>query len=170
MIKFRTLPSKMNIVQFMKEFGGIYEHSPWVAERAWNVGITEKHDEIEELARLMSEIVATASEAEKRALILAHPDLAGKAAIQGQLTVASSSEQAGAGLDNCTDAEFEAFQEYNKLYKEKFGFPFIMAVKNSDRHEILAGFEARLKNSAEEEFARALSEIDKIAGFRLAGL
>ena len=170
MVKFRTFPSKMNYVQFIEAFGGIYEHSSWVAERAWDAGITEKQDEIEELARLMADIVAAASEKEKRALILAHPDLAGKAAMQGELTAASTSEQAGAGLDSCTAKEFEAFQEYNRAYSEKFGFPFIMAVKNSDRHEILAGFEVRLKNSAEEEFARALSEIDKIAGFRLAEL
>jgi OHCU decarboxylase len=160
----------MNYVQFTERFGGVYEHSPWVAERAWKAGITEKHDEVEELARLMANIVAAASEAEKRALIQAHPDLAGKAAIQGELTAASTSEQAGAGLDNCTAEELEAFQQYNKAYREKFGFPFIMAVKNSDRHKILAGFEARLKNTVEEEFARALSEIDKIAGFRLAEL
>ena len=160
----------MNIVQFTEKFGGIYEHSPWVAKRSWAAGVSEKHDEIEELARLMAGVVAAASEEEKRSLIEAHPDLAGKAAVQGELTAASTFEQAGAGLDNCTAEEFGAFQNYNAAYKEKFGFPFIMAVKNSNRHEILAGFEARLQNSLEEEFATALKEIDKIARFRLAEL
>ncbi|MDF2366109.1 MAG: 2-oxo-4-hydroxy-4-carboxy-5-ureidoimidazoline decarboxylase [Sneathiella sp.] len=170
MPKSRTLINKMNNVQFMEIFGGIYEHSPWVAERAWNAGISEKHDKIDELATLMARMVEEASESEKRALIEAHPDLAGKAAKQGELTAASTSEQVGAGLDSCTAEEFAAFQEYNTAYKEKFGFPFIMAVKNRDRHEILAGFEERLQNSPEEEFARALAEIDKIARFRLAEL
>lgn len=160
----------MNNVQFTEQFGGIYEHSPWVAERAWAEGITEKHDEVEELAGLMARIVADAEEIEKRNLIKAHPDLAGKAAVKGELTAASTSEQAGAGLDSCTAKEFAVFQDYNAAYKEKFGFPFIMAVKNSDRREILAGFEARLQNSVEEEFAKALAEIDKIARFRLAEL
>ncbi|MBO0334158.1 2-oxo-4-hydroxy-4-carboxy-5-ureidoimidazoline decarboxylase [Sneathiella sp. CAU 1612] len=160
----------MNSVQFIGKFGGVYEHSPWVAERAWVHGITEKHDEIEELADLMARIVADADELEKHTLIKAHPDLAGKAAVKGELTAASTSEQAGAGLDNCTAEEFAIFQDYNAAYKKKFGFPFIMAVKNSDRRKILAGFEARLQNSVEEEFATALAEIDKIARFRLAEL
>lgn len=160
----------MNSVQFIGKFGGVYEHSPWVAERAWVHGITEKHDEIEELTDLMARIVADADELEKHTLIKAHPDLAGKAAVKGELTAASTSEQAGAGLDNCTAEEFAIFQDYNAAYKKKFGFPFIMAVKNSDRRKILAGFEARLQNSVEEEFATALAEIDKIARFRLAEL
>jgi len=168
--KFRSLPSKMNSVQFVGKFGGVYEHSPWVAERAWAHGITKKHDEMEELADLMARIVADADELEKHTLIIAHPDLAGKAAVKGELTAASTSEQAGAGLDNCTAEEFAVFQDYNAAYKEKFGFPFIMAVKNSDRRKILAGFEARLQNSVEEEFTTALAEIDKIARFRLAEL
>ena len=160
----------MNYVQFIKAFGGIYEHSPWVAERSWEAGITEKHDEIGVLADLMARIVAVADEEEKRALIKAHPDLAGKAAVHGELTMASASEQSGAGLGDCTAAEYAAFQTYNKAYKNKFGFPFIKAVKNSNRYDILAGFEERLKNTAEQEFQTALAEIDKIARFRLMEL
>ena len=166
--KFRTPPSKMNYVQFLEKFEGIYEHSPWVAERAWAAGITQEHDEIDLLADLMARIVAEADETEKRRLIDAHPDLAGKAAVTGELTVASTSEQAGAGLDKCSPEEFAAFQKYNAAYRKKFGFPFIKAVKNSNRYEILKGFEERLENSAEEEFETALAEIDKIARFRLA--
>ena len=157
MTKFKTLPSKMNHVQFMARFGSIYEHSPWVAERAWAAGITEAQDEIETMAEMMARIVDQAA-------------LSEKAAISGDLTPASTSEQAGAGLDQCTEEEFCQFQAYNRAYRDKFGFPFIMAVKNSNRHEILAGFAARLHNDRENEFARALTEIDRIARFRLAAL
>ncbi|MEX1034690.1 MAG: 2-oxo-4-hydroxy-4-carboxy-5-ureidoimidazoline decarboxylase [Sneathiella sp.] len=158
----------MNNVQFIEAFGGIYEHSPWVAERAWATGITTEHDEVDVLAALMAQIVAEAEEPLKRRLIEAHPDLAGKAAITGELTVASNSEQSGAGLDKCSPEEFAAFEKYNAAYKEKFGFPFIKAVRNSNRHDILAAFEMRLQNSIEQEFETALAEIDKIAFFRLA--
>ncbi len=157
MTKFKTLPSKMNHVQFMARFGSIYEHSPWVAERAWAAGITEAQDEIETMAEMMARIVDQAALSEKQA-------------ISGDLTPASTSEQAGAGLDQCTEEEFCQFQAYNRAYRDKFGFPFIMAVKNSNRHEILAGFAARLHNDRENEFARALTEIDRIARFRLAAL
>ncbi len=157
----------MNKVQFIEAFGDVYEHSPWVAEAAWARGITGRHDEVEVLAAMMADIVATAGMDRKCALIEAHPDLAGKAAVRGELTSASSFEQAGAGLAECSPEEFTVFQACNNAYREKFGFPFIMAVKNSNRHDILAGFEARLKNSPEREFETALAEIDKIAQFRL---
>tara|TARA_R110002110_G_scaffold136251_11_gene320921 strand:+ start:594 stop:1106 length:513 start_codon:yes stop_codon:yes gene_type:complete len=168
--KFKTLPSKMNNVQFMGTFGEVYEHSPWVAERAWEFGITKEHDTVEGLATLMARIVKEAEQPLKLELIAAHPDLAGKAAIKGKLTAASNSEQSGAGLDECSREEFAVFEKYNAAYKSKFGFPFIMAVKNSNRHDILAGFERRLQNSIEQEFETALAEIDKIAFFRLAGI
>ena len=167
-MKFRTSPSKMNNVQFMEKFGSIYEHSPWVGERAWQSGITKEHDTVEVLAALMARVVDEAEEPLKWKLIAAHPDLAGKAAVKGELTAASSSEQAGAGLGDCSPEEFAAFEKYNAAYKSKFGFPFIMAVKNSNRHDILAGFERRLQNSKEKEFETALAEINKIAFFRLA--
>ncbi|WP_122694235.1 2-oxo-4-hydroxy-4-carboxy-5-ureidoimidazoline decarboxylase, partial [Pseudomonas viridiflava] len=96
--------------------------------------------------------------------------LAGKAAVQGELTEASSYEQAGAGIHLCTPKEFQRFTELNEAYKARFGFPFIMAVKGSDRHKILAAFEQRLHHSPEAEFACALSEINKIALFRLQAL
>ncbi len=167
-MRFRTSPSKMNNVQFMEKFGSIYEHSPWVAERAWQSGITKEHNTVEIFAALMARIVDEAEEPLKWELIAAHPDLAGKAAVKGDLTAASSSEQAGAGLGDCSPEEFAAFEKYNAAYKSKFGFPFIMAVKNSNRHDILAGFERRLQNSKEKEFETALAEIYKIAFFRLA--
>ena len=103
-------------------------------------------------------------------LINAHPDLAGKAAIAGELTEASTSEQAGAGIHECTEEEFARFTELNEAYKDKFQFPFIMAVKGSNRHQIIAAFEQRIHNSPEQEFITALQEINKIALFRLADM
>jgi len=170
MSSFNRKPSEMSRDEFMAAFSGIYEHSQWVAEAAWEAGNSELYDDRSRLAEVLAEIVASADVERKTALILAHPDLAGKAAVRGELTEASTSEQAGAGLDDCTAEEFEQFKRYNTAYKVKFGFPFIKAVKNSNRHEILAGFEERLQNNAEQEFKTALAEIDKIARFRLMEL
>ncbi|MBL4740518.1 MAG: 2-oxo-4-hydroxy-4-carboxy-5-ureidoimidazoline decarboxylase [Sneathiella sp.] len=167
MTTFKNKPSDMDKDQFIESFGGIYEHSSWVAVQAWGAGVS---DDRRELASIMAGIVNSAGHQKKLDLINAHPDLAGKAAVQGKLTVSSTSEQTSAGLGECTVEEFENFQNYNAAYKEKFGFPFIKAVKNSNRHEILSGFENRLGNSADEEFKTALLEIDKIAAFRLEEL
>lgn len=104
------------------------------------------------------------------ALIQAHPDLAGKAAVARTLTEASTREQAGAGLDQCTAEEYDRFVTLNDAYKARFGFPFIMAVKGSDRHAILQAFETRLAHTVDEEFSQALAEINKIALFRLQDL
>lgn len=166
----KNKPSELNQSEFVSVFGGVYEHSPWVAEQVWNAGLTDQMDEIEKLAAAMAAMVGKTDYQRKLELINAHPDLAGKAAVRGELTVSSTSEQASAGLGDCTEEEFEKFQSYNIAYKEKFGFPFIKAVRNSNRHEILAGFEERLKNDADTEFKAALNEIDKIAAFRLQEL
>ena len=149
---------------------GIYEHSPWVAEKAYDLGLDSSVDQIETLHQRMSDILLSADHASQLALINAHPDLAGKAAVQGQLTEASTNEQAGAGIHQCTAEEFQRFTELNDAYKAKFKFPFIMAVKGSNRHQILAAFETRIHNSAETEFKCALAEINKIALFRLLTL
>jgi OHCU decarboxylase len=111
-----------------------------------------------------------ASRRRQLALIRAHPDLAGRAAIRAELTAASSAEQAGAGLDQCTRAEFVRFHELNDKYRKQFGFPFILAVKGKSRREILAAFEERLGNSVEAEFEEALTQIARIARFRLDDL
>lgn len=170
MSRFQNPPSAMDHAAFLSTFGGIYEHSDWVAEAAWQAGISRIHDEVDALADLMAAMVAKADERKKSDLIRAHPDLAGKAALKGKLTESSTTEQASAGLDQCSAEEFARFEEMNAAYKEKFEFPFIMAVRNSDRHQILAGFERRLRNDAATEFALALKEIDKIARFRLQAL
>jgi OHCU decarboxylase len=153
---------------FVLRYGGVSEHSPWVAERVFPkaAGVTDPT----RLAPLMAAEVDRASAAEKLALIRAHPDLAGRAALAGRLGEASSAEQASAGIDQCTPQEYERFQALNERYKEKFGFPFVMAVRGSNRHAILAGFDERLNNDRQAEFARAIAEIHKIARLRLEAM
>jgi OHCU decarboxylase len=153
--------------RFVRMFGGVFEHAPWVAERAFDAG---PFCDLEALHGAMVETMRRAPRARRLALIRSHPDLAGRAAIAGELTAASSAEQASAGLDHCTPAEFERFQELNHKYKEKFGFPFILAVRGKSREEILAAFEQRLKNSTEAELEEALRQIALIARLRLAAI
>jgi len=171
MSRFQTLtPSSLSREAFVAAFADIYEHSPWVAEQAYDLGQGADLDQIETLHARMSTILLSADHARQLAVISAHPDLAGKAAVQGQLTEASTHEQAGAGIHQCSAEEFQRFTELNSVYKAKFAFPFIMAVKGSDRHQILAAFEARIHNPVDTEFACALAEINKIAMFRLQHL
>jgi len=160
----------MALADFVARFGGVYEHSPWIAEAAHRRGLTSAEDRPAGLAAAMAAVLADAEREAKLALIRAHPDLAGRAAIAGELTEASRSEQAGAGLDRCTPEEYRRFQELNAAYKAKFGFPFILAVAGKTRHEILAAFEARIGNDPETEFRTALNEINKIARIRLEAL
>ena len=164
---FAPSPASLNTGAFISLFGGVYEHSEWIAEQAWKQGIDTSHDSVEGLAAALSSIVNTAPAQKQLKLILAHPDLAGKAAQAGELTSESSVEQSGAGIDLCTAREFAQFQKYNQAYRAKFNFPFIMAVKGANRHQILEAFEQRLPNNYEEEFAQALRQIHKIARFRL---
>lgn len=171
MSRFQTLqPSKLDRDAFVAAFADIYEHSPWVAKQAYDKGVDETLDDIEVLHRRMSDVLLSAPRDTQLALINAHPDLAGKAAVRGELTASSTSEQAGAGIHECTPEEFARFTVLNEAYKDKFGFIFIMAVKGSNRHQILAAFEERLHNSPDEEFDRALAEINKIALFRLQAM
>jgi OHCU decarboxylase len=114
--------------------------------------------------------VDNASSDRQLALIRAHPDLAGKAAVAGELTDDSETEQSRAGLDRCSPEEYARFQALNDEYRRKFGFPFVMAVRNSSRGDILAAFESRLGNDYDEEFENALIEIHKIARMRLVAL
>jgi len=167
---FAEPPSGLIRADFVARFGGIYEHSPWVAERLWDSGLSGVHDRVAGLKVAMAAIVDGADRDVKMALIRTHPDLAGRLAIAGELTAASTSEQASAGLDQCTPEELTRFKELNEAYKARFDFPFIMAVKDRSRQEILAAFEARLGNSPEQEFGTALAEIHKIAGLRLLDL
>ncbi|MBT8084494.1 MAG: 2-oxo-4-hydroxy-4-carboxy-5-ureidoimidazoline decarboxylase [Woeseia sp.] len=153
---------------FIEHYGGIYEDSPWVAELAWD-RLCEP-GEVQSIGNVLAQCVDDADDETKLALIRAHPDLAGRAAIRGELTQESTGEQASAGIDKCSPEEFERFQEYNDQYHRKFGFPFVMAVRDSNRQQILATFAERLQNDADIEFARAIAEIHKIARLRLAAL
>jgi OHCU decarboxylase len=165
--RFDPPPRGMTREEFLSRFGGVYEHSPWIAEAVWRRGLTPAEDTPQGLAAALAAVVHGADDDSKLALIRAHPDLAGRAAVAGDLTAASRSEQAGAGLDRCSPEEFRRFHELNDAYKEKFGFPFILAVAGKTRQDILAAFEARLGNDRETEFRTALAEIDKIARLRL---
>ena len=163
-------PAALNRDAFVQTFGAIYEHSPWIAERSYDKGLSAEHDQIEALQAVMAEVFLSATKEEQLGVIIAHPDLAGRAARSGKLTAESTNEQASAGIDSLTEEEYAEFTELNDAYKARFNFPFIMAVKGSNKHAILAGFKERIHNSPEQEFARALTEINKIAGFRLADM
>ena len=151
--------------EFVSRYSGIYEHSPWVAEEA--APDAAGTDKLDRIAEIMADCVDNASTERQLALIRAHPDLAGKAQIAGDLTRDSSDEQASAGLDQCSAEEYERFQSLNEHYREKFGFPFVVAVRGSSRAEILGIFTRRLDNNAATEFETALSEIHQIARLRL---
>lgn len=162
-------PSAMSESEFVEAFGGIYEHSPWVARDAWRRGL-QGLDTVESLAARLAETVDAADRDARLALIRAHPDLAGRAAVRGELSAQSSREQTGAGIDECSEEEYQCFHSLNEAYKARFGFPFVMAVKGADRRAILCAFAERLENDAAAEFDRALAEIHRIARFRLNAL
>ncbi len=160
-------PSTMTKTQFVASFGGVYEHSPWIAEASFEAGLSAAEDSAEGLHRKLAESLRQADEQRKLALIKAHPDLAGRLAEAKRLTADSTKEQAGAGLDNLTDEERARFMELNDAYVGRFGFPFVMAVKGRGKAEILEAFEQRLNHPPETEFETALGQIEKIALLRL---
>lgn len=139
----------------------LFEHSPWVEERA-----DSRPSSGDRHADLMA-VVEEATPEEKLALIRAHPELAGKAAIDGSLTEASAAEQASAGLDRLTPAEFDRFHALNAAYREKFGFPFIICVRLTDKAGILDAMERRLGNDRDTEIATAIEQIGEIVRLRL---
>lgn len=153
---------------FISRYGSVYEHSPWVAELA--AGVAADIDDIARIAEIMADCVDNADTERQLALIRAHPDLASRAQVAGELTADSAAEQASAGLHECTRVEYERFQALNDAYKEKFGFPFVMAVRGSSCKEILEVFSRRLKNDYDLEFETALAEIHKIARLRLQAM
>ncbi|HEX6375248.1 MAG TPA: 2-oxo-4-hydroxy-4-carboxy-5-ureidoimidazoline decarboxylase [Allosphingosinicella sp.] len=139
----------------------LFEHSPWVEDRAdARPSSGDRHTD------LMA-VVHDASPEEQLALIRAHPELAGKAAVDGSLTEASAAEQAGAGLDRLSQAEFDRFHALNAAYRAKFGFPFIICVRSTDKAGILAAMERRLGNDRDAEIATALDEVGEIVRLRL---
>jgi OHCU decarboxylase len=152
---------------FVAMFGQVFEHSPWIAEAAFERGLPADADQAEGLHRAFCAVLREAPAEAQRALIEAHPDLAGRLARAGRLTADSSREQAGAGLDRLTDHERARFTALNDAYQARFGFPFVMAVKGRSKAEILAAFERRLAHDQATEQATALAEIERIALLRL---
>jgi 2-oxo-4-hydroxy-4-carboxy-5-ureidoimidazoline decarboxylase len=149
---------------FVSRIGWVYEHSPWVAEQAWE---HRPFATIEDLYAAMERVVEFALPEKKMALILAHPDLAGSLARAGELTDASRLEQAGAGLSHLTPAQSAQMRDNNARYREKFGFPFIICARLNSSGTILDAFARRLENSRTQEIAVALGEISKIVRLRL---
>jgi OHCU decarboxylase len=159
-------PSALSHTEFLSRFGPVYEGSPWVAEGVWPAVEDGALDDPAALAAAMRAEVDAAPREMQLALIRAHPELASRT----RMAQASVKEQTGAGLDQCSSQEFEAFQRLNAAYNARFGFPFIVAVKGLSRADILAAFEARLANDPDAEFATAIAQIHRIAGLRLADL
>ncbi len=152
---------------FIRHLGGVFEHSPWVAERAYD---RRPFTSREALHAAMLAAVDEAGPEQQLALLRAHPELAGREAVQGDMTEHSTQEQGGSGLLNCSPQEFARLQELNRAYGEKFGFPFIVAVRGLDRAGIIAAFEHRLGNTRQDEMAEALRQIARITSFRIAAL
>ncbi len=152
---------------FIAKFGGVYEHSPWIAAQVFDRGLTAAQDNAAGLAAEMRDILEITGREAQLALLRAHPDLAGKLAVAGELTASSTAEQAGAALDQCSPAEFDAFQALNARYMEKFGFPFILAVRGYHRGDILEIFKRRIGNDPDDEFDEAVRQVHRIARLRL---
>ena len=155
----------MDPAAFVSQVGWVYEHSPWVAEGAWK---DRPFSTMDDLCAAMERAVHSATPPQQLALIQAHPDLAGRLSAASELTPASRSEQAGAGLHQLTLAETELLAQQNAVYREKFGFPFVLCVRLNNAGAILKSFSERLENARAEEIGVALAEIFKIARLRLA--
>ncbi len=163
----RPRPHLMDKADFVARFGGVFEHSPWIAERAFGMEMGPAHDRPIGLHNVLTRVFRTASHEERLGVLRAHPDLAGKLAAARRLTIDSTAEQASAGLDALTDAERAQFSALNAAYVEIHGFPFIIAVRDHDKPGILAAFERRLDNDSKTEFAEACRQVERIARLRL---
>jgi len=155
---------------FLARFGGIYEHSVWIAEMLFDHKDHYAAEKPSDLAGPMAKIVETAPQELQMTLLRAHPDLAGKLALSGTLTADSTSEQVSARLDQCSQAELDAFTALNAAYREKFNFPFILAVRDRTRAEILENFQKRVGHDVGTEFREALNQVHQIAKLRLEAL
>jgi OHCU decarboxylase len=160
-------PTTLSREEFVAAYGSIYEHSPWIAERAHALELGPGHDTALGVGSALARAFRTASEEERLGVLTAHPDLAGKLAQAKRLTTESTSEQASAGLDALTDAERATFTSLNDAYQAKFGFPFIIAVRDHDKAGILAAFRRRLDSDRETEFRTACAQVERIAAHRL---
>ena len=154
---------------FLARFGSVVEHSPWVAEAVWELApAVARSEDLQDLQEAFGRIIRRAPKSQCLELLRAHPQLACGMAAAADLTAASRKEQRGAGLDQCSPQEFLEFQELNLEYRNRFGFPFILAVKGLKRNEILERFRIRVERSPEEEFTAALENVIRIVGFRIA--
>jgi chitin deacetylase len=166
----RRRPHQMAREEFVQAFGGIFEHSPWIADRAWALELGPAHDSAVGLHNALCRMFRSASAEERMGVLRAHPDLAGKLAQARRLTPESTSEQASAALDALTDDERATFQRLNADYVAKHGFPFIIAVRDNTKASILAAFHARIGNDTRTEFATACAQVERIALLRLKAL
>jgi 2-oxo-4-hydroxy-4-carboxy-5-ureidoimidazoline decarboxylase len=169
------MPQKLSItdinqipnLQFVEALGSIFEHSPWVAEAAFDL---RPFESVDQLHVTMVGIVDQSSQQQRVALIRNHPELAGKEASAGMLTTDSRKEQSGAGIDQCSAEELLQLRGFNQTYQEKFEFPFIIAVTGLNRSQIIEALALRVQNTVEVEFAISLAEIAKIGKIRLDAL
>ncbi|MCC5971107.1 MAG: allantoinase PuuE [Pararhodobacter sp.] len=160
-------PSQMDRAAFITHFGGVFEHSPWIAERAFALELGPAHDSAIGLHNALARMFRSARPDERLGVLRAHPDLAGKLAQARRLTAESSTEQASVGLDALTDEERTSFETLNAAYVQKHGFPFIIAVRDNTKATILAAFHERLANDTDTEFTTACAQVERIAALRL---
>lgn len=156
--------NRLSAHEFVERFGTLFEHSPWVAEGAWRA---RPFADLAELHGAFLDAVRNASDERRVALIRAHPDLAGKAALAGELTPESASEQLSAGLDRLSPEEYERFHRLNAAYRKRFDLPFVVCVRDHSKESIFAAAETRLEHTLPEEIEAALAEISRITYLRL---
>lgn len=166
----RDRPSMMDRDSFVARFGGVFEHSSWIAARAHALELGPAHDSATGLHSALARMFRSASAAERMGVLTAHPDLAGKLAAAKRLTLESTAEQASAALDALTDAERAQFEQLNTVYVAKHGFPFIIAVRDHNKDSILAAFQTRIGNDTATEFETACAQVERIAELRLKDL
>jgi OHCU decarboxylase len=161
---------KMSRASFVEKFGGVFEHSAWIAERAYDLELGPAHNSVAGIHNALARMFRSASQGERLGVLTAHPDLAGKLAAAKRLTAESTAEQGSAGLNALTDAERAKFTGLNEAYVSKHGFPFIIAVKDHNKDGILRHFEARISNDTQTEFETACAQVERIARLRLEAM
>ena len=159
--------SQMTRETFVSEFGGIFEHSAWIADGAFDLELGPTHDNAQGVHQALARVFRSASEEQRLGVLTAHPDLAGKLAAAKRLTAESTAEQAAAGLDALTAEEHASFTELNNAYTTKFGFPFIIAVRDNTKATIMTAFKRRINNDRDMEFSEACKQVERIAELRL---
>jgi 2-oxo-4-hydroxy-4-carboxy-5-ureidoimidazoline decarboxylase len=155
---------ELDRASFAALLGQAFEQASWIADAVWE---RAPFTSLDELDRALRAVIAEAPEARRLELVRAHPDLAGKAAVAGELSATAASEQASAGLDRLTPAQHARFTELNAAYRDRFGFPFVICVRDHTRDSILQAFEVRLEHGRDEELSTALGQVARIARLRM---